>query len=263
MKQSKLPIVVLVISLVILTMPVRVYAQSVQKLESLTNINKLLGITKPIPQPPFKPITIKPTDTLEYSVIPPSITPEPPKPQEYIVVAGDTLTKIAESQNTTIQSLWTKNTQLANQNELKVGDKLIIPLSTEVLDPRPFITPPLPIQAPKSALNGVKRASTITTSGNTYTTGYCTWYVKNLRPDLPNGLGNANTWYSRANALGLAVGSTPQVGAVGTTTRGSDGHVVYVEAVNGQTITISEMNYQGWNIASSRTANANEFVYIY
>lgn len=102
-------------------------------------------------------------------------------------------------------------------------------------------------------------------SGNTYGYGYCTWFVKNMRGgSLPNGLGNANTWFYRARAQGMAVGTTPRVGAVGTTERGALGHVVYVTAVHGDgTITISEMNYRAWNVASSRTANASEFRYIY
>lgn len=100
-------------------------------------------------------------------------------------------------------------------------------------------------------------------SSNGYSTGYCTWYVKNRRPDLPNGLGNANMWYSNARAFGLPTSTTPSAGAVGTTTRGSLGHVVYVESVNSDgTINISDMNYSGWNQISYRTVSASEFVYI-
>lgn len=99
--------------------------------------------------------------------------------------------------------------------------------------------------------------------GNTYGYGYCTYYAKSRRPDLPNSLGNANTWYIRASALGLPTGTTPRTDAIGVSTRGYLGHVVYVESVNGSTITISEMNYEGWNVISTRTANAGEFVYVY
>lgn len=229
-----------------------------QTLDSKSSINEILNLTYDLDKeaPLVAPFKIAKPEQVT--------TPEPPKPKEYIVVEGDSLTKIAESQNTTIQSLWTKNTQLANQNELKVGDKLLIPLPTDVLEPRPFITPPVPVEAPKTAQISSKRTYIATTSGNTYSPGYCTFYVKHRRPDMPNSLGNANTWYARASALGMSVGSTPQAGAVGTTTRGSSGHVVIVESVNGNgTITISEMNREGWNVISSRTASANEFLYIY
>lgn len=101
-------------------------------------------------------------------------------------------------------------------------------------------------------------------AGNTYGYGYCTWYVKNMRPDIPNGLGNANTWFYRAQSMGLPTGTTPRVGAVGTSEAGSLGHVVIVRAVHGDgTITVSEMNYTGWNQVSSRTVSASKFRYIY
>lgn len=102
-------------------------------------------------------------------------------------------------------------------------------------------------------------------SGNTYSYGNCTWYAKSRRADLPNSLGNANTWYYRAAAMGWDVGSAPKKGAVGTTVAGNLGHVVYVEGVSldGSTVTVSEMNYAGFNVISSRTTSASEFLYIY
>lgn len=101
-------------------------------------------------------------------------------------------------------------------------------------------------------------------AGNTYGAGYCTWYVKNRRPDLPNSLGNANTWYARAASMGYSVGTIPKKGAVGTTTRGSLGHVVYVEAINPDgSIVISEMNYAGPYSTRTRSASPSEFLYIY
>lgn len=102
-------------------------------------------------------------------------------------------------------------------------------------------------------------------AGNMYDAGNCTWYVKSRRPDLPNNLGNANTWYSMAAADGFSVGSKPKKGAVGTSTRGSFGHVVYVEGISldGQTITISEMNYAGLYSQRTRVTSASEFSYIY
>ena len=85
-----------------------------------------------------------------------------------------------------------------------------------------------------------------------------------MAPWIPNGLGNANTWQKRASSFGLSTGSTPRAGAVGTSTRGSLGHVVYVQSVNTDgTINISDMNYNGWNIVTYRTVSANEYVYIY
>jgi len=102
-------------------------------------------------------------------------------------------------------------------------------------------------------------------SGNLYTPGNCTWYAKSMRPDLPNNLGNANTWYSRAAAQGWNVGLTPKKGAVATTTSGWAGHVAYVIGVSldGQEVTIREMNYRGLYSMNTRTVHYTEFRYIY
>jgi surface antigen len=192
---------------------------------------------------------------------------EPPKPVPavYVVIEGDNLTKIGTAHNVEWQRLWAKNTQLTHPDVLKVGDQITIPLADEQLSREvpaavalPTITPGVvkPAQAGATASYG---------GGNTYDYGYCTWYVKNRRgASLPNSLGNANTWYSRAWGMGMGVGSVPRAGAVGTTTRGEFGHVVYVESVNADgSINISEMNAPTWGAVTYRTASAGEFSYIY
>lgn len=101
-------------------------------------------------------------------------------------------------------------------------------------------------------------------AGNTYAPGNCTYYVKNKRPDLSNSLGNANTWYYRAKALGYRVGTMAKTGAVGTTTAGALGHVVYVEKWLGNgLILISEMNVSGLWSTQTRVASETDFTYIY
>lgn len=102
------------------------------------------------------------------------------------------------------------------------------------------------------------------TDGNTYTYGYCTWGVKNKRPDIPNGWGDAREWWGNAQAMGWPTGTEPRVGAVGQTSGGSLGHVVYVERVNEDgTIYIWEMNFAGWNKVDYRTVDKSDFRYIY
>lgn len=100
------------------------------------------------------------------------------------------------------------------------------------------------------------------TYGNSYAYGQCTWYVAS-RKAVPGDWGNAGTWFYNAQAQGWATGYSPQVGAIGTTTAGYWGHVVIIEAVEGNNVLVSEMNYNGWNVISSRWAGANEFNYIY
>jgi surface antigen len=99
------------------------------------------------------------------------------------------------------------------------------------------------------------------TAGNAYAYGQCTYYAKLMRPDMPNNLGNANTWFYNAAAQGFAVGYTPRVGAVAAAIGYM--HVAIVTAIHGDgTITVSEENYQGWGVVSSRIAPASEFRYI-
>lgn len=102
-----------------------------------------------------------------------------------------------------------------------------------------------------------------TESGNMYAPGNCTWYVKSRRHDIGSFWGNANQWISSAVSEGYKTGSIPQVGAIGVNFDGYFGHVVYVEGVSGDKVSISEMNYNGLGVISSRITNSSEFQYIY
>lgn len=225
-----------------------------------------LGIAPAQPEPAFKlPEKPKPEPK-------PVEQPKAPEPVVYTVVAGDNLTKIGTAHNVEWQRIWSKNTSLTHPDVIHIGDKLTIPVSTEVLPARelpaavalPVVTPGVSTPSTPNVDNSPAPVANFG-GGNTYDYGYCTWYVKNRRGNtIPNSLGNANTWFARAQAAGMATGYTPRAGAVGTTTRGALGHVVYVEAVNGDgTIQISEMNAPKWGVTTYRTANASEFSYIY
>ena len=56
------------------------------------------------------------------------------------------------------------------------------------------------------------------------------------------GKGNANQWLANARAAGIPTGTVPKVGSVGANNSGPYGHVVWVEAVNGNMIYISQYN---------------------
>lgn len=196
--------------------------------------------------------------------------PVPPKPKEHIVTNNETLSKIAEAHATTWQRLFAKNLNIENPDIITVGTVVIIPLPDEVLPERGLPAPPPPPPARTAVASSPKKVRAKTASavqaprgsasGNGYGYGYCTYYAKQRRPDLPNNLGNANTWTARAAAQGIPTGSAPRVGAIGQ----QGMHVVYVEAVNGDgTIRVSEMNYAGRSVTSSRTAAAGSFQYIY
>lgn len=101
--------------------------------------------------------------------------------------------------------------------------------------------------------------------GRRFPYGYCTYYVSQKR-EIPWS-GNAITWLAGAKSFGYATGSEPKPGAIMVTSEGGrTGHVAYVEAVNGDQVTVSEMNYAGFGVISSRTISANAGVirgYIY
>lgn len=189
----------------------------------------------------------------------------PPEPKQHKVEDGETLASIAATNNTTWERLFYKNTDVTDPNVITPGQTLVIPAVDEQLTERPLPTP-APAQAPVAATSTPTQprargyAAVGSSAGNTYSPGYCTWYAKNRRPDLPNNLGNADTWVARAAAQGIATGTAPRAGAIGQ----QGMHVVYVESVNGDgTVTISEMNYNGWGAVDQRTVPASSFMYIY
>lgn len=205
------------------------------------------------------PVIPQPTPTT--SVMVGTKKPTKQKPTTYKVKENDTLTKVAKKYKTSWKRIYYKNKSIKNPDVLLVGQRLTIPKATEKLKPRAVsvlqtveytFTAQTPI---RNAVNG--------SQANDMTPGYCTFWAKSQRPDLPTGLGNANSWYSRASAWGLPVGSTPRVGAVATTTRGAEGHVSIVEKISGSQIYVSEMNVQGWNVLSYAWYSSGDYLYIY
>ncbi len=64
--------------------------------------------------------------------------------------------------------------------------------------------------------------------------------------DMPwwGGHGNANQWDDNARAAGLTVDNNPTPGSIAVSNNGFYGHVMYVEAVNGNQIYIQQYNQQ-------------------
>lgn len=191
-----------------------------------------------------------------------------PAPVIVTVQAGDTLTAIAEAHGTTYVRIFNANDFIANPDVINPGDKVRIPTADEQL-PERLSEQPAAVAAPVAATPaqsatksaGATQKVASSSAGNTYYYGYCTWYAKQRRPDLPNRLGNGGQWAANAAAQGYATGSSPRAGAIAETT----GHVAYVESVNGDgTIVISEMNGPaGWGVVGTRTVPASQYRYIY
>lgn len=102
-------------------------------------------------------------------------------------------------------------------------------------------------------------------SGNAYAPGYCTYGVKQWRPDIGNYWGDAKHWYNSAEAEGWNVGLRPKINAIGVSEEGYYGHVFLVTGIvnGGASIKVKDMNYSGlWNI-TERVIPATGYKYIY
>lgn len=104
----------------------------------------------------------------------------------------------------------------------------------------------------KKTLPQASKPVRVFVSANGYARGHCTSYAASRRPDLPSNLGNARTWVSRAKAQGISTGKEAKVGSIVQTSESRLGHVAFVEAVEEGFIVVSEQNYKGIGIVSSR-----------
>lgn len=99
---------------------------------------------------------------------------------------------------------------------------------------------------------------------------YTAWKVGQRTGNFPRYWGNANMWPASARSSGYSTGSTPRANSVGVISAGAYGHVVWVEAVNGDgTVDVSQYNYfnaggSGWgNYSKMRLSSATYDTYIY
>jgi LysM repeat protein len=178
----------------------------------------------------------------------------------YTATGGDDLVAVA-SQYQANAALIDSFNNLEGKSP-SAGQKLIIPDGV--------VAPPAP--AAKIAVATIAPQNTITnvaagfhggggSSSNSYSYGYCTWYVASRRY-VPPFLGNANQWPGNARRAGMSVSSSPVAGAAGVARWGN--HVVYIERVDGGTVYYSEMNGPaGWGKINSGSASASNFIYVY
>ncbi len=81
---------------------------------------------------------------------------------------------------------------------------------------------------------------------------YTAWKVASTGRNMPywGGRGNAYQWPDNARAAGIPVSNTPRVGDVAISMGGYYGHAMYVEAINGSTVRVSQYN-ANWDGAYS------------
>ncbi len=181
----------------------------------------------------------------------------------YVVQSGDTIDTIATKYKAEKDKIIAFNSLPAN-GELHVGDSIIIPdgkkdmpaqtsASQSGLERRQYASS---TGGAATDISGYRTLSGNPSSGHRFPYGWCTWYVAQKRY-VPWG-GNAGTWLYNAKALGYKTGRKPAVGAIMVTTENRYyGHVALVERVDGDTITVSEMNYVKWGKVDRRTLSAS------
>lgn len=199
---------------------------------------------------------------------------------QYTVAQKETLSDIAKKNNLHVASiLEANNIKAADADLIKPGKVILIPTEDIAQSDEWLVASNARIEKEKAeaeatrqkelekkrlALSNSRQVIARSTSGKTlssnngtnlYPWGYCTWYAASRR-NVPRW-GNAGQWLNNARASGYATGSTPRAGAIFVSNESPVGHVGIVESVNGNTITVSEMNYGGFGRVSSRTISVN------
>jgi surface antigen len=171
----------------------------------------------------------------------------------YTVKSGDTIEGLASKYKAQSSLLASQNDLIGNE-DLVVGMQIVIP-DGQIQEAAPAPAAPTPSRTQYAGNSSVPGYITPSSGSNRFPWGYCTYYVASRRNIPWNG--NAWQWYGNAQAYGRPVGRTPVPGAVMVTWESSVGHVAYVESVNGNTFTVSEMNYAGYGVRSSRTISTS------
>jgi len=168
----------------------------------------------------------------------------------YTVKGGETIAGIASRYGVSAALIESYNNII--DEEIKPGLKIMIPDGVG-----PELSKPEPRQATRLAAGSNAPSFVSSSSGpNRFPWGYCTYYVASRRNIPWNG--NAWQWYGNGIAYGRSVGKTPVAGSVMVTWESPVGHVAYVESVNGNTFTVSEMNFVGYGRVSRRTITVGE-----
>lgn len=211
---------------------------------------------------------------------------------DYTVQEGESITGIADKFNLHVASLVEKNNlSVSDIEKIKPGQKLTIPIK-DTSDSKEWLVAlneqkeqerQLALEAERvrqaqlaknrslalTSRNSVTRDSSTSRDvvinsysgggANSYPYGYCTYYAA-ARRGVPGNWGNAGQWLGNAARSGYATGDLPAPGAIMVSSESWWGHVGIVESVNGNSFTISEMNYMGWGVTNTRTLNVNDGV---
>lgn len=186
----------------------------------------------------------------------------------YTAQAGDTIESLASKYQANAERITLYND--LEISGLPEGTQIVIPGGILPEEERPGYQAPQE-QVPAADSGGGYAQPTVDAGfafasvGNRYDYGYCTWYVYERRAAIGRPIGsfwgNATSWASFASSAGFTVNNTPAPGAIMQSSGGwgGYGHVAFVESVSPSgDVTVSEMNYAGWNVVSSRTLSASQ-----
>ena len=195
----------------------------------------------------------------------------------YTVKDGDTAQSLADKYKTSAERVLLYN-DIDDGSKLTAGARIVLPGGELPETERPGYV----ALRGRSSYGNSRYGSSTTTSasrswltasvGNRYAAGNCTWYAYERRLQLGRPIGSfwghARAWSTSARAAGFLVNNTPAPGAIIQNTWGGYGygHVGIVERVDGQNIYVSDMNYAGYNVISSRTiplAEASRYSFIH
>lgn len=115
--------------------------------------------------------------------------------------------------------------------------------------------------------NGAQQDSLVDSWGmyNRECVSYAAWKVHQTFGTMPywGGIGNANQWIHNSRAAGIPTGKTPRVHSVAISMAGYYGHAMWVEAVKGDMIYVSQYNYDLHGHYSEMWVNGSQLTYIY
>jgi surface antigen len=100
---------------------------------------------------------------------------------------------------------------------------------------------------------------------NRESVSYTAYKVSASGRNMPywGGRGNANQWPDSARAAGIPVDGTPKAGDVAISMAGLYGHAMYVEAVSGNMVTVSQYNFAGHGEYSTMSISAGGILFIH
>jgi len=177
--------------------------------------------------------------------------------KKYIVKENDTLTKVAKKYKTSWKRIYYKNKSIKNPDILLVGQKLTIPKPSERLKARSLPKPAtytIPAQTSQQAYP-TSVSQPINNAGG-YTE--CAGWVASHRY-VPSGWGDASNWKSAAISAGWTVSNKPVDSAIAWRW----GHVAFVIEARGDTVLISEQNFDWNNGIRTIEVPTSSYEYLY